>query len=304
MTTYSLAAYELAVSLIRTSKTIMVEGPTDKRVLSRMMLEREAAAGRSFRCVIDDCAIVNDAALAGKGAKTKVEFIANAIGVGSGRFNWLVDREWDDVDIERPQDFVTPSNAEVGVRTKGHSIENYWMRLDALSTYLKMFFGDGLTVEFFTLLEARFSPMLRLAAAYSFTAKRMSVVTRCGDAIRSRDIKWTGAEYVVLPSLTSSLRNRGVADDIAAEINIELGRENLKAASIDVLQWMCHGHLGEELIRACAASLAGECGVQQPTLDQIERGRRSEKLLHDSDFLARQDEDAIHPLGALLAWAQ
>ena len=79
MTTWSLNAYEVAVRLLRSSKTIMVEGPTDKRVLNRMLLERATAIGRPLPCLIDECSIVGDAQLAGKGAKERIEIVAGIV---------------------------------------------------------------------------------------------------------------------------------------------------------------------------------------------------------------------------------
>lgn len=305
MTTYSLAAYELAVRIVRTNKTIMVEGPSDKRVIARMMLERGTTVGRQFPCVVDESAMVSDSQLAGKGSKEKVEFIAGAIGAGDdARFNWIVDREWEAIDTDKPEDFAPLADSTWGLRTKGHSIENYWLRLDALQKYLRFCFGDILSVPFFTALETRFDKMLQLAAAYSFSAKQCNIITRCGEAITNQDVKWTGAEYILLSSFSARMATRGVTVDTAAGVNAQLQKESLRAASRDTLQWMCHGHLGEEMIRACAANLASEHGSQTHAVEQIERGRRLEKLLSDSDFLARLDDSAVHPLGNLLAWAK
>lgn len=305
MTTYSLAAYELAVRFVRTKKTIMVEGASDKRVIMRMMLERGTAAGREFSCLVDDSAMVSDAQLSGKGSKEKVELIASAIGAGNAeRFNWIVDREWEGIDTDKPEDFHPPVDSPWGLRTKGHSIENYWLRLDALRKYLHLFFGDVLSVSFFTALEARFDKILQLAAAYSFSAKQCNIITRCGEAISRQDVEWTGAEYVMLSSFSTSMATRGVAVDMAAEVNSHLQRESLRAASRDALQWICHGHLGEEMIRACAANLAIEHGCPALEAKQIERGKRSDKLLSDSEFVAQLDDGAVHPLGNLLAWAE
>lgn len=305
MTTYSLAAYELAVRFVRTKKTILVEGASDKRVIMRMMLERGNSTGCEFSCVVDDSAMVSDAELSGKGSKEKVELIASAIGaVNDARFNWIVDREWEGIDTDKPEDFSPPVDLPWGLRTKGHSIENYWLRLDALRKYLHLFFGDVLPVSFFTALEARFDKILQLAAAYSFSAKKFNIITRCSEAISRQDVEWNGAEYVMLQSFSSRMATRGVVVNMANEVNSYFNRGSLRTASRDALQWICHGHLGEEMIRICAASLATEYGCPTLAAEQIERGRRSDKLLSDSEFVAQLDDGAVHPLGNLLAWAK
>lgn len=281
----------------------MVEGPSDKRVITRMMLEHGTIKGRDLSCLVDESAIVNDANFSGKGSKEKVELIASVIGKNNHtHFNWLVDREWEGVDITKPKDFSHPETPEWGLRTKGHSIENYWLRYDATSRYLRLFFGDVLPFQFFVDLEERFTKILQLAAAYSFAAKKCSIIKRCSEAITMSDVSWTGAEYVVLPTFSDRMLQRGVTVDISTEINIELQKESLLTASADVLQWVCHGHLGEEMIRACAANLASEHGTSNLEVIQVERGRKMEKQLSDAEFVAQLEDNAVHPLKTLVDW--
>lgn len=285
MTTYSMAAYELAVRFVRSKRTIMVEGPSDKRVITRMILEHGTARGRDLSCVVDESAIVKDPLLSGKGSKGKVETIAATIGPDNhAQFNWLVDREWEGVDISKPESFSCPETSQWGLRTKGHSIENYWLRHDAFSKYLRLFFGDLLSVDFFSDLERRFFKMLQAAAAYSFTAKECSIIKRCGEAITMSDVAWNGTEYFVVPAFSTRMQERGVMIDIASAINAELQKHSLLSASPEVLQWICHGHLGEEMIRACAANLASEHGALALTVEQVEEaeGLKSSYLTQSS----------------------
>jgi len=72
---------------------------------------------------------------------------------------------------------------------QGHSIENYWLRHDALSKFFRFFFGDILPVAFFVDLEARFDKILQLAAAYSFCAKHCNIIKRCGAAVSAQDVE-------------------------------------------------------------------------------------------------------------------
>jgi hypothetical protein len=270
-----------------------------------MMLERGAAAGREFSCVVDESAMIKDPQVAGMGAKQKIEHIASVFRARNGaRFNWIVDREWEGIDIDKPHEFAVLADSPSGMRTKGHSIENYWMRHDALSRYLRMFFGDILPVAFFHSLEARFDKILQLAAAYSFCAKHCNIITRCSAVVGVQDVKWTGDKYVLLPAFSTRMAARGVTVDMTAEVNAQLQKDSLRAAPRDVLQWMCHGHLGEEMIRTCAAHLATEHGLQTRDVEQVERGRRTEKLMADADFLSGLEDGAVHPLGDLLTWAR
>lgn len=301
MTAWSLAAYGLVLNL-RSAKTILVEGQTDKQILGRMLLERALSRKTRIACVVDECDLVSDPSLSGLGCRQKVETIALHVGPGTGRLNWLVDREWDGVDLTNPTAFTMLSAMAYGVRTKGHSIENYWLREDALVRYLKMFHGAELSAAFFEQLAERFESMLRIAVAYSVAAMRLGLLTRCLALIRSVDLAWNVDHYDVLGTLNASLVSRGVAVDLAAAVAAE--HVNFAGVPCATLTWLCHGHLGEEVVRACAAALAASLGCSPKVAGQIERGRRADKLSHDADFLSHADEAAIEPLGTLLDWAQ
>lgn len=304
MSAYSIGGYGLAVGL-RSSKTILVEGVTDKRVLTRMLLDRQLRTRTSIACVVDEVELISDPALAGIGSKQRVEIVAGKLAHLSDKLNWLVDREWEGLDIDNPpQRFSMLPAGKWGKRTKGHSIENYWLWEPLLSAYLQMFLGDELGADYFLTLAQRFDAMLRLAAAYSFTLKRLSLLSRCIGAIRASDINWTGSQYIVLTGLNTTLCQRNVTVDVVAEVNAELAKQSVQATSPTVLQWMSHGHLGEEVVRSCAANLAVANGRPQLVVERIERGARAEKLAHDATFLGSLDEDRVEPLCHLVTWAQ
>jgi hypothetical protein len=305
MSTYSIEGYGVALGL-RSAKTILVEGASDKRVLSRLILQHEMRLGRRTRFVIDEVALIsNDTSLSRKGNKEKVELIAAALQNLSSKMNWLVDREWEGIDLDSDPVEVAPAPSSTwGKRTKGHSIENYWFRDQFLSDYLRMFFGNLLNVEFVHTLSARFETMVRLAAAYSFASKRLGTISRSAGLVKAEHLGWDGSRYVVLSSLSVALRERGFDGDIHTEVTRELDKNALKNASVAILQWLCHGHLGEEMIRACAAHLACSFGCANDVVEAIERGARAEKLAHHADCLAELEIENIEPLGDLISWLE
>ncbi|WP_155403767.1 hypothetical protein [Variovorax paradoxus] len=305
MTAYSINGYGVAVSL-RSSKTILVEGVSDKRLLSRLMLQRQLTGNVAMNCCLDEVAIVSDdPMLAGLGAKQKIQIIANMVGDQEGQFNWLVDREWDGVDLEaEPMSTPLVEPMPWGKKTKGHSIENYWFRSHVLVDYLKMFYGDQLPAAYFLNLHDRFKSMLQLAAAFSFAAKRLAIIGRCQGAITSGDAEWNGHNYLLKSTINTTLLLRNVPTDVAAESNSELQGSRLQTAPIDALQWLCHGHLGEEVVRSCAANLAAEMGAQAATVEAIERGSRAEKFAHHSNSVVELEQCQIEPLWDLVAWAE
>ncbi|MDR8090727.1 hypothetical protein KPB05_25070 [Burkholderia gladioli] len=305
MSNYSIEGYGVALAL-RSTKTILVEGPSDKRVLSRLILQHDIRNNRCTRFLIDEVALIsNDQTLACKGNKEKVEIIASTLESLSSKFNWLVDREWDGVDLEANSiEFYPPPARPWGRHTKGHSIENYWFRDKFLLNYLRIFFGDTLKVEFFSTLSERFDSIIRIAAAYSFASKKLGTLSRSIGLLKAAHIEWTEGRYIACQSLNSALRTRGCNQDVATEVNNELSRNTIQSSSTAVLQWLCHGHLGEEMIRACAAQLAFEFNYSNEIVEAIERGARTEKMAHDADCLAELDIEQVEPLGDLISWLE
>ncbi|MDR6481609.1 hypothetical protein [Paraburkholderia terricola] len=305
MSGYSIEGYGVALAL-RSAKTILVEGPSDKRVLTRLILQHDMRKERRTRFVIDEVALIsNDAGLAYKGNKEKVEFVASSLEKLSSKLNWLVDREWEGVDLDAdPMQFHAPPERAWGRRTKGHSIENYWFRNKFLSDYLKMFFGEILNADFFAALTARFDSIIRIAAAYSFASKRLGTLSRSIGLVKATHLDWTGDRYIARNSLNVALSARGCDEDLASAVNAELEKNSIQNASVAVLQWLCHGHLGEEMIRACAAHLARAFGCSDETIEAIERGARAEKIAHDADRLAELDIEHAEPLGDLISWLE
>lgn len=304
MSAYDLKSYALAIQL-RSRKTVLVEGPTDKRVVARMLMERELAQGVPQQCLVDDASLLSrEATFAGLGNKERVERIAVQLAAYSQKMNWLVDREWEGIDLTSLSDPVPDLLPTAwGHRTKGHSIENYWLHADALTNYLKMTHGADLPAEYFLTIPQRFAAMLRIATAFSLAARRLRVITCCMQLVRASHVEWSGTEYVPTPALGQAAAQRGVAVDLTAETLSELQRADVKALTVGALRWLCHGHLGEEMLRACAASLAIENGMGVVVSDRIERGFHTVKLAHDADWLTRIDAEQIEPLDQLIQWA-
>lgn len=303
MTSYtSIASYVLAVKL-RSAKTILVEGITDKKVLKRVLLEHTIPSPGTPAYLIDDASMINDAVkLAGKGNKEKLLDVSEAFGETSNQFKYLADREWEGWNFTAPMTQDEPRPRNTGLLTKGHSIENYWFLESALAAYLKTAHPEHLTADFFQKLNTRFDEILRFAASYSLAVKDAQAITRCNALLSEIHILWDGDTYVLLDSFQDYLRTRGNEQQI-----YELWKERhllLSTAGADTLQWLCHGHLGEEAIRCCTASLAKEFGVSRATLCAIERGSKSEKMAHDASHIAQLPQELIEPIGQLITWVK
>lgn len=304
MNAYDLKSYELAL-LLRKKKTIVVEGVTDKRAISRMLLEEEAASGKKRQCVVDEINLLSrEKSFSGLGHRQRVINTGVHFASISTNLKCLVDREWDGVDLVNLQDPHPPMPAQAwGEVTHGHSIENYWFTATAACSFLKMQFGAELEGKFFSELDHRFAAMLRISAAFSLAAKRLNIISVCQKGLlKAEHVIWFNQIYSPTDAIDIAAKERSITPNLKNEIQKELDRADFSALSIPTIQWICHGHLGEQMLRACAANLAQEFGSSE-IKEKIERGFQDVKLSHDTDWLAAENSPLPAPLDSLIAWA-
>ncbi|MDA8446670.1 DUF4435 domain-containing protein [Paracidovorax valerianellae] len=303
MSTYDLKSYEL-VLMLRKRKTIVVEGSVDKRVISRILLEKEVISGKERQCVIDEVSLISrERSFSGLGNRTRVINTGVHFSNLTSNLKCLVDREWDGVNLVTLQNphppIATPS---WGHMTHGHSIENYWFTASAACSFLKMHYGSNLQAQFFVELLQRFESMLRISVAFSLAAKRLNLITTCQKGLlKASHVIWLGNAYQPTSDLALAGKNRGIAFDLQVETQAELSRADLMALNASDMQWICHGHLGEQMLRACAANLATEFSNEEIAVD-IERGFQEIKLAHDANWLATNALSSS-PLNCLTDWA-
>jgi len=293
----SLNSYLLAIKL-RSAKTVLVEGVSDKKVLSRIFLEHHIAESNNPNFVIDDASIVNDNThMPSFGNKQKV------IAIGSSpneKLTFLADREWDDWIFSPELKEEPQQNSHSGFFTRGHSIENYWFLEGALSEFLKNIYSEHLNVNYFSELSARFLKFAEFSAAYSLAVKDANVITKTNGLLKSSHITWTGSEYELNQSILSCLQSRQINIDI---YSLFIEKYNLiKGAALDTLQWLSHGHLGEEALRCCAANLAIAHGVNNATIEAIERGYKFDKLCFDATYISQLPINTIEPIDKIISW--
>lgn len=293
----------------RTNKTVLVEGPSDKRLIDRLRLEHCIRTGVLSKCSVDQVEVVSDAALANLGNKARVLHVVGALPPllpdVSDRMTYLVDREWEGVNLEPlPQTHTALPQSQWGFRTKGHSIENYALSRETLAQFYKMYFAASLPAEFFVQLAARFSEMLRLSLAVSLVARSEQISGRCEGLFRASDFNWSGVRYELLPSINAKLTARGCQVDLQGLSLMSLTRADVSSATEDVMRWLCHGHLATQVIRACAGSIARELGGGDGVVADVETGRKQDKINHDAHVMASWSAAEIEPLSQLVSWTE
>lgn len=295
-----IASYNLAVK-IRSHKTVLVEGTTDKSVVSNFFLAKNYAENDNARYFIDDVSIIShDGELSRLGNRNKVMHISEKLSLKNEKLGCLVDREWDLVNFENLDDLEFPPNTERYFFTKGHSIENYWFSADAVISFLQHSVPANINAEFLNDLNKNFPRIIVFSAAYSIASKDGAVITRSDDLIEYSDIDYDAAGFALLSSYNRKLEGRGSDFDAAAACNAKV--TELNARNPEMLKWICHGHLGEQAIRACVARLAMVHGVDPQVLREIERGDKLGKFKHDSKHITGYSSAAVDPLDKLLQW--
>lgn len=297
-----ITSYNLAVK-IRSFKTVLVEGTTDKNVLSNFFLTKNYAENNSSRYFIDDVSIIsNDQELSTLGNKEKIIYIATKLSNKNEKLGYFVDREWDHVDFACLDETRQSLHTDKTFFTRGHSIENYWFSSDAIISFLQYAVPAQITAEFLHELNQNFSSITLFAAAFSIAAKQGGVITRLDDLLERSDID-TGPEgFRLLPEFNQKLQARQSNFDIVEACNTHV--ELLRTHSAEKLRWICHGHLGEQAIRACVARLALSSGVDSKTALEIERGDKAGKFRHDSKHITTYSPETVIPLNEILGWVR
>lgn len=313
MTSYtSIGAYKIAL-MTRSARTILVEGDTDVAVIKRLILERDLVAEfAGGRPVIDGVGFVKDDVLSGLGNRCRVLAIAQEIPDSIKSFMAFVDREWSDYDFQANSNtqFLDNYSSDRNVWiTKGHSIENYFFDPNYYRDYFLRNFGDKLLPGFFDRVPDVLEQALNLAFAFSAAAREAELIERCSGII-SRTALLLSADGKIslnVEAIERLLAARQVTQEKLTVFKQECVRVlSMTTAEIfdrPVARWLAHGHLGDSVVWACFALVAVGFGVDEESVDQIQSGRRREKLADGAHFIAQREDCEKAPLEDLISWA-
>ncbi|ASE24435.1 DUF4435 domain-containing protein [Pseudomonas protegens] len=294
----SISSYLLAVKL-RSNKTILVEGVSDKKVLSHFILKKNHTDNIPTNYCIDDASLIDDKNLGAIGAKEKIQCIAGRS--SSDNFRCLVDREWDGFNSANLEynAITAPNNTFI---TKGHSIENYWFTSTSFIEFIIHTHHSNVTTIYLQKINDLYINILHFAAAYSLACRNLSIVTRATDMISHENILLTGNKFHASTCIDQKILSRGISCTLSDTINNLLSQ----TASLETnkLQWICHGHLGEQAIRSCIGKLAQLEGYNPETINSIEFGYKVEKLQLDSHHITALPEEGSDPLNKVLDWVR
>jgi len=307
---YSLNGYLNAI-LRRSGKTILVEGDSDRIVLSKLKHE---LVKPEFEPAIDCIKLIsNEPSLSTLGNKAKILKIIEAANELTkaedilNKLSALVDREWDYVnqDAFDRNELNSPPHQQSLFFTHGHSIENYSFHYEFIKDFMVLQYSEVLPQSFFQTLAIRFGAVVCFAYAYSHTLRNLNVISRSEGLLAYDDLNWVDESYQLNESFINkaSLRTINIGLEELAEINsIASNKENITLFG-DLYRLLSHGHLGSEAIWCCVANLIFSSISCPRTAKEVERGHRDSKLRFASDFISRKlTPPQRSPLDNLIGW--
>ncbi len=301
---YSLNGYINAVAR-RSSKTIMVEGTTDRDLLSRLIAER--AVSSKFPPSIDIPDIIDDTEFSGFGARDKViavRNIASSSNSAQPKFGTLVDREWEGLIDDTHCRHIPPAHIDQGPQhfvTVGHSAENYHFNVDCLIAYLRFRLPHYSTPTLESVIRENFPHIIAFASAYSIEAAKRGIMSRAATLLNHNNVIYNSGGFRLGEAFKADFIERHLTD---AEGFIE----SVAALTIDIdrtcnLEWCIHGHLGENAIWAATAVTAANCGLPNYEVSIIAQPTNQERRRFWHDWIAKGQPETRVPLDEVVAWA-
>ncbi|HEX6705677.1 MAG TPA: hypothetical protein VF169_13015 [Albitalea sp.] len=307
---YSVNGYLNAV-LRRSSPTLLVEGPTDKGAMHRILAE-EPSTERVVS--IDHVALIEDTSLCGLGAKERVLLLkSNVVELTDTHprlqttFACLVDREWDGLELD-PESLETkwslPQQGNTHFVTIGHSIENYHFDRECVLQYLKFAFSEHYTQALEERLNNMFLGVIALAGALSMVAQTDACIGRMSGLICVQHIESRANSLYLASSFVDAAHGRGVPDPEALRrrINDAVDQYWSDLASSPHAHWLLHGHVGSDVVWASVGHIAREAGMPHEAAQQVARGFVAERRRHWLHWLATGPADRRQPLEAAPKW--
>ncbi len=308
---YSVRGY-LNAALRRGGRTLLVEGPSDKAVLHRLIAERTPSLHE--HPTIDHAGILEEDCLSGLGNKARVvavqqslDLLSVAVPNASEKLATLTDREWDGMNIcgfAPDPEWLPPIQSENKFITLGHSIENYNFESECLKEYIRFHFAEYATDGLFSALDARVPALLVLAAVLSLKLRDESQLSRVGGMVDPSHLRWTNERYYLDDVFSSACAARSLicADTIVSSVNGGVDKVWNKLHGAHTTKWLPHGHIGTDVLWAGAGHVAYSFGFPANLVGELARGGKKQRELFQAQWLSKEVSSKREPLDATLDW--
>lgn len=249
------------------NKHILVEGKDDKYLIERLWQDFSTQNSQNSTCeILVDCAEnlikEEDSLNPFLNNRQKVESIANSIleQPYANDFIGFVDREFHkfewDCEINAELQDLIESHEVINrlVLSRGHSIENYIFDFSILYEVLEYLSTTAYANQAIELFKESFQSALRVACSIGLAATKAQVLSRSDSTIDYKllEITSTGEVIFKVDNWVQKLIDRGISADQAQDIGLHYTTytDQVSRASIALVRWICHGHIGYQFLRA------------------------------------------------------
>lgn len=308
---YSLNGF-LNAAMLRSNRTVLVEGPSDKHAMHKIELERfPSKAGAS---TIDHAGILDDPVLAGLGNKLKVQAVgARADELAQHRprianmLATLTDREWDGIafvsHMPSPA-WGPPSQQKNRFVTTGHSIENYSFDCECVTEFLKYAFPEYVTAELLVEIKSKFCAMLVFATVVSLKIRDDACIGRANGMVSLSHIEMKNDRFYLDSSFGEACALRDIPShgSIVVEANLAIDAAWADLHDQMFTQWLPHGHIGEELLWSGVGKVAHAQGISLEVVKEIAHGHKKERERFKTQWLSKAAQQKRTPLDEVVEW--
>lgn len=304
MSQYTIGGYRIAIQL-RTAKTILVEGATDKELLDSL----KTNWGVLSNVVIDTREVIDDIAFTGLGAKACVDTFISLVPNGSpvsSKFKGFVDREWEDLIDPATLDPVPwsiPTQTNLRLRTLGHSIENYALSAQFVEEYLRHFGRQVANPEVIADVTSAVPSILRAAAAFSEVARKRYLIKKCSNVIELADVSWNGSHVIFSNAVEQRLISRQAPNAVGFLQDFDTLYKGTWSGHplAGEAHYHAHGHIGDSILWVSVALIVESHGFSTEIAHDIAFGRRDEKRRVCYNWLSTLNRGALSPLDQALS---
>lgn len=277
----------LALLVMRGSRSVLVEGPTDQHSLW-LLLRKFEASGRQIipGLSVDYMEMIQDNVLP-PSKREGVEFIHAKCQAEGIELLALVDREFRDFTL-RPaiQDSSPFHKHRAGLYwTRGHSIENYLLTSNYILSYVSMRFPIDTSHSRCTAVDEAMGDILIQSAALSLSLSEASLLNRAQGLITASLWKHTpqGELHFDIDELGLHLRGRAV-DHATCQHVVRGFRSYMSQVALHdpqrIARWICHGHIGWDCIWSAVARTLELHGCAPDLVMEVSHGHKDEKWRH------------------------
>lgn len=304
----------LNAALRRTGKTLLVEGPTDKQLIHRIIIE--ANSDKASSSSVDHAGIFNDQSLQGMGNKLKVCRIKSEAILLASHFPrilevlaTLTDREWDEISLSQRITQIAwspPLQNDREFTTFGHSIENYSFHHEYVTEFIKYYWPELVSPALISEIEDCFYSMLIFAATLSLEISHLSCIGKFGGAMRPGYIDILNNRFYLAPSFVSRCSERQIPFPAprVPEFNASLDTEYNSIERLEFIKWLPHGHIGDEILWSAVARICLNSGFPEDKVQEVAFGNKKEKMLFSANWLSKQNPQFRPPLDEIVTWLE